>query len=400
MISTSSFPTQKGVGKGSFVYELARRMTTEFDVFVLTPYLEGAKEQEIWDGVHITRYKFLPWSKHSIFSHDGMLPSLQQHKLYWLSIPFLLYSQLLHLQRLLKQEGITLIHAHWLIPQGAIAVIYKLLFNRRIKIVTTIHGGDIFSFQRKVFIPLKKFILDRIDRVTVVSKAIEKEIRKLGYQKDVYIYPMGVDTRMFHPTRHNQQFLATFGKKDQYLLFVGRLTEKKGVSYLIEAMPEVIKQCPNTILLIAGYGVLEQRLIELVQQLKIEKYVVFLGKVPHHELPTLFASADIFIGPSILATHGDREGFGLVFAEAMSCGTLVITTDLAAMEDIISDNETGFIVKQKDSKELAYKICYVCNHAAELNDIRFKAREHITRNFEWEMIANKYIKLLSETLQA
>jgi len=85
---------------------------------------------------------------------------------------------------------------------------------------------------------------------------------------------------------------------------------------------------------------------------------------------------------------GDSEGFGLVFAEAMSCGTLVITTDLPAIADIVEDNETGFIVKQRNSGEISDKIIHLLNNRDKLNAMKIKARDYIVQNFDWEIVAD------------
>ncbi|MCB9371119.1 glycosyltransferase family 4 protein [Candidatus Woesearchaeota archaeon] len=96
---------------------------------------------------------------------------------------------------------------------------------------------------------------------------------------------------------------------------------------------------------------------------------MFTGSIQNSELPRYYASADIFIGPSIIANDGDAEGFGLVFVEAMGSETLVITTDLPAMQDIVQDKKTGFIVPQKDSISLANTLL------ENLKDKKKKAQE-------------------------
>ncbi|MEJ2331604.1 MAG: glycosyltransferase, partial [Desulfobulbaceae bacterium] len=94
-------------------------------------------------------------------------------------------------------------------------------------------------------------------------------------------------------------------------------------------------------------------MLKLSQNLSISNNVIFTGAIPNNELPAYFATADIFIGPSIKAEGGDTEGFGLTFVEATMSGCIVVGTDVGGIPDIIQEGETGFLVQERDSKAIS-----------------------------------------------
>jgi glycosyltransferase involved in cell wall biosynthesis len=388
LITTSTFPRWKNDTEPNFVYELSKRLTGDFDIIVLCPYANGSKEYEETENMKIYRYKYLPFGMGTLAYDGGIVPKLNKSKLYYLQVPFFLLCQLSAIRSIVKKHGIRTIHAHWLIPQGFLAVLYKKLFNRKIKILTTVHGSDIYGLKSKIAVWIKGFTLRGVDVLTVVSNAVKNEVGKFGYHKEIYTYPMGIDTAHFHPDMKDFHIKEKYEVQGDLLLFVGRLVEKKGVRYLLEAMPAVLKKFPSSKLMIIGDGTLKDELIQMAKDLEIENSVIFTGPVPHADLAAYYATADVFIGPSL------SEGFGLVFAEAMSCGTPVVATDLPAISDIVKDNEMGFIVKQRNSSEISDKIIYLLGNRDKLDAMKIKAREYIVQKFDWDIVAARYVYLI------
>lgn len=396
LVTATTFPRWANDPQPPFVQILSKRLAEFFSVAVLCPYAKGAKEFEENAGFSIYRYKYLPFGLGTLAYDGGIVPKLKQNKLNYLQVPSFILMQFVKVLQLVKLLSIEVIHAHWIIPQGLIAVIYKTFINSKVKILVTSHGGDILGFRGIVGTVLKRFVLRRIDRLTVVSNALRDEAVKYGCTCDIQVSPMGIDTRTFSPDRSDASIRSEYGIIGPFLLFVGRLVEKKGVEYLIRAMPKVLASQPSTKLLIVGDGPLKKQLEELTNGLQLQEGIIFAGSKPHEQLPSYFASADIFIGPSIVAESGDSEGFGLVFAEAMSCGTPVIASDLPAVRDIVIDGKTGFLVRQKDSTQIAERIIDVLSTVDALDLMRTTARDHIVKNFEWDIVTQNYVKLIEE----
>lgn len=393
LVLTSTFPRYKGDTSPPFVYELSKRLTKNNKIFVLAPFSPKSKMSETVDKMKIYRFRYW-FDTESLITNGAMLPNLSRNKFYLFQVPFFVISQFINLVKIGNKEKINTIHAHWILPQGLVAVIYKKIFNKNIKIIITSHGGDIFGLQKFNF--LKRWIINNSSGVTVVSNAIKDKLIQLKIKNDnVKVIPMGVDLSKFNPKNYSDQIKRKYKIKGPFLLFVGRLTEKKGVQYLIKAMPLIIKKYPRTKLLIVGGGEMQDKLIKLTKKLEMEKYIIFTGPKPNDHLPKYYATADIFIGPSIRAKNNDTEGFGLVFVESIGSGCLTVASELPSIKDIIKKNKTGFFVKEKDSLSISNTVIKLIEKKNNLKKFRYDARNYMVNNFDWEIISKKYEKVLT-----
>jgi glycosyltransferase involved in cell wall biosynthesis len=128
--------------------------------------------------------------------------------------------------------------------------------------------------------------------------------------------------------------------------------------------------------------------------LKIEKNVIFMGAIQNSLLPKYYATADIFIGPSIVAEGGDREGFPTVFLEAMSSEIPILTTRIEGINEIIKEGKNGFIVNQKSSKEIIEKITYLLKSRRILERIGKISRKIAKEKYDWSIINKEYVGVL------
>ena len=252
-------------------------------------------------------------------------------------IPFFFAGELISTIRILRRCRYDLIHAHWLIPQCLIAVIAIFLTNRRIPILCTSHGGDLYGLKGRLLTRLKKWIIANSKALTVVSRSMRKEVKRLvADHEKVHVIPMGTDLKnRFVPPETRQN--------SRSLLFVGRLVEKKGLRYLIDALPLILKKHPQASLRIAGDGPEKGTLQSQSKSLGISDHIRFLGAVKNESLPDLYKTADVVVFPSVIAGGGDQKGFGLVLVEALGCECATVVTDIPAMQDIIVDGKTGRI---------------------------------------------------------
>jgi len=230
--------------------------------------------------------------------------------------------------------------------------------------------------------------------ITVVSEAIKEKIDEFGTNTPVSVIPMGVDTVKFNKNKVEDFLREKYQIKGAFLLFVGRLSEKKGVGYLIKAMPMVLNQCPDAKLLIVGHGELDAELKKLVNvELKISSSVIFAGGIPNNELPKYYATADVFIGPSIIAQGGDREGFPVSFMEAMACETPLIISDIQIFS-YLRHEHNALKAKEKNSVSIANSLISML--------FNFELRQHIIINnnvlvsdtFSLDVVGRKYLDIL------
>lgn len=390
LVLTSTFPRWENDTVPPFVYELSKRLTDDFDVHVLAPHYPEAKTFEIMENMKVYRFRYFITKYEKLAGNTAIFPTLNKNKLFYFQVPFFLIGELLALYKLTRKIKLHVIHAHWIIPQGLIAYINKKLTG--FDYVVTSHGGDIFGLQGKTFTTIKKSTLQNAKSITVVSNAIKKEIlEKIDSNLKIGVIPMGVDSKLFNPNKKDNSIKEKYNINGPFLLFVGRLTEKKGVKYLIEAMPKIIEKNPKTKLMIIGSGELENELKDLSEKLNVEKNIIFTGPIPNNELPRYYATADIFIGPSIITKEGDREGLPVSVMEAIASGCTVIATDLEGNKDLIENGENGFLVNEKDSRDIAKKIINLIKKPIkDKNNIRKK----LINKFDWKIIKEKYGEVL------
>ncbi len=379
----------------SFVFELSRRLTESFRVIVLAPHCQGAKRRDKWGEVEIRRFVYWTGSQ-DLFTGAAILPTLRKKPWLWLAVPLFLLSQFVALASIMKAERVQLIHAHWILPQGLLAVLYKLVFHSRAKLLVTSHGGDIFGL--KPLARLKRFVLDRCEGVTVVSNAIREAVVRLGCSRlRMEVLPMGVDMERFHPKHRDDALRREVAPNGPLVLFVGRLSEKKGLRYLLDAMPRVVQRFPELILLVVGEGEDREALEAHARSLGLSgDRVVFYGGVANDLLPKFYATADVFVGPSVTASGGDAEGFGLVFVEALACACPVIATDLPAIADIVIKGENGLIVEQRNAGAIAEALIDLLEDRSLLDRLKSRARESVVNRYDWRAVGARYGRLLGE----
>ncbi|ANB77108.1 hypothetical protein AYM40_33895 [Paraburkholderia phytofirmans OLGA172] len=176
------------------------------------------------------------------------------------------------------------------------------------------------------------------------------------------------------------------------LLFVGRLTEKKGTEFAIRAMAML----PASIhLTIVGGGDLEVSLRLMIEELAVGERVSLLGKQPHAEVSRLLREADLFLLPSIVAENGDMEGVPVALMEAMASGVVTISTRHSGIPELIDDRYSGFLVDEKDSLALAAVIRDIADSAYDLAAIARNARRKIEVAFNSTREANALVATLA-----
>src|SRR3989338_2119934 len=179
LVFASTFPRWKDDTNPPFVYELSKRLTNDFDVFVLAPHYKGAKRFEIVDNMKIYRFKYFIEKYEKLAGSGGILPTLKKNKLFYLQVPFFLTAEYFALKKLVKKIKPDIIHAHWIIPQGFITELVKKTSRKENKVeyVVTSHGSDLMGI--KNLSSIKKFVMNNSKYVTVVSSALKNEVKKI-----------------------------------------------------------------------------------------------------------------------------------------------------------------------------------------------------------------------------
>lgn len=395
LVLTSTFPRWKGDTCPMFVADLCKGLAENFDVTVLAPSSKGARDLELWDGVTVRRYRYC-WPAGTQRLADGaILPNIRGNRLLAAQVPLFVTSQLLAAYRLARHERFDVIHAHWLLPQGWIAGILKACLG--VPFLTTAHGGDVYSLRARPWAEMKRWVARLSDRITAVSTSLQQELFSLGVPAErVRVLPMGVDTQRFTPEAASPKLRRQMNPDGPILLFVGRLVEKKGARYAIEAMPIILRRVPSARLILIGDGPQKGSLIDLVTDLGLDTRVQFLGALPHDRLPAYFASADVFIGPSVVEASGDTEAFGLVFGEAMASGCPVVATNVGGISDLVVHGETGVLVPQQNAAAIADAASALLLDPAQRQRLRANGLARVREKFDLRGTVAKYREVLTE----
>lgn len=396
LVTATTFPRWKNDTEPSFVFYLSNFLSKKgHKVTVLVPHHYNAKRYEIMDNVGVYRFPyFYPYKLQRLCYEGGILENLRKSILARVQIPFLFLIELLYMRKIIKKEKINLIHAHWILPQGILAALYKKFF--RVPYIITVHAGDIFPIRNAIFKYFSKFTLRNCDYCTANSSYTKEAILNIFKIKNIEVIPMGVDFKVFGKNKKNHTIRKRFNIDGKFILFVGRLAEKKGVKYLLMAMPDVLKKFPDAKLVIVGDGFEKDNIIKLISELGLTKNVVLAGKIENKELPDYYATADVFVGPSIITKKGDTEGLGVVFLEALASVTCVIGSNVGGIPDIIKNNKTGLLVKEKDPRELAEAIIKVLSDAKLRDKLARQGQKYIKANFSWDNIAESFDNMIKE----
>ncbi|MDT8407024.1 MAG: glycosyltransferase [Methylococcales bacterium] len=390
LVLASTFPRWAKDTEPAFVFELARRLSAHFDIHVLAPHTAGAATEERMAGLTVHRFRYAPEKWQTLTYEGGILARLRQNRLRLALIPTFLLAESCAIRRLLKRHRFAAIHAHWIIPQGLAAALAQCLTRRPIPMLITSHGGDLYSLRHPLLARLKSGVIHQASALTLVSSPMMAEARRLGANPNaIRIIPMGVDFHQrFHPNPQTR-------RRPGQLLFAGRLVEKKGVAYLLYALPEVIRQRPDVRLTLIGTGPDADRLHRLSQELKLADHVQFLDACPQQQLAAHYQQASLFIAPFVQAQNGDREGLGLVTIEAIACGCPVLVGNLPVLDDIFSPAEQALRIDPKDTARFAARILQQLNQPHAAQQQAEALRQRLMRKFDWERVAQAYAEWIN-----
>jgi glycosyltransferase involved in cell wall biosynthesis len=246
-----------------------------------------------------------------------------------------------------------LLHAHFG-PAGLTAL--PLARWLKIPLIVTIHGYDATvadvdlarsHYRARAYLRKRHVLQKEAALFIAVSEFLRKQLIARTFPEDrILVHYTGVDTNFFQP--------APSVLRGPVVLFVGRLTEKKGCAYLLRAMQEVEQAVPAAELVVIGDGPLRHELEELAKTI-LHKYC-FLGWLPTETVREWMNRARVFCVPSVRAPSGDGEGFGMVFAEAQAMGLPVASFSSGGVPEAVLHGKTGLLAAEGDWRALARNI--------------------------------------------
>jgi glycosyltransferase involved in cell wall biosynthesis len=235
---------------------------------------------------------------------------------------------------------------------------------------------------------IAKKILNNVDCSIALTTSDANFLSTLGMKKErIRIIPNGIDISEFENFNSlNPTFIReSLGLKNKFiLLYVGEITHRKGIEYLIGAMSEIKNHIPNEeiALFIIGTGPEIKSIQTLIKKMNLEKYIFLKGRVSNLELMQYYKVASLFVLPSI------SEGMPTVILEALYFNLRVITSDIPNLRDRFED--MAVFVPPKNENKLAGAILDEFNENESRNNQKLNYKKYVELNYSWAILSKKY----------
>jgi phosphatidylinositol alpha-mannosyltransferase len=293
----------------------------------------------------------------------------------------------------LEREQFDVVHLHEpLAPALPLATLHLLKGGPTVS-VGTFHASapKMLSMPRVAYASAQGLLRPSFNQLTgriAVSPAAERFISH-AFPGEYQLIPNGVDLHRFSKLAEPLPHLLD-GKLN--LLYLGRIEPRKGLKYLLQALPAIRARFPHTRLIIVGDGPQRRHYERLVQRHGWAD-VVFIGFASAEDVPRYYASCDLFCAPST-----GSESQGVVLLEAMASGKAVIASNIDGYRDVLQDGVEGRLVPPRESSALAETICQVLADSALRGAMGVRGRERVAA-FAWPQIARPILNYYQSLLE-
>ncbi len=293
----------------------------------------------------------------------------------------------LYLSKIIKENSISHIHAHWGTTTATMAYIISKIAG--IPWSLTLHRRDI---KENNLLRIKCISASFIRTINEQGRNELLEIvKETSLKEKIFVIHMGVDIPVI--SRKSDLASGSFT-----MLCPANFVLKKGHKYLFKACKLLLGKGVKFKLLIAGDGPLENDLKKTVSGFALNDCVEFLGRLPHERVFDLYSSDKInaVVLPSIVTDEGEHEGIPVALMEAMSYGIPVISTDTGGISELIDDG-SGIMVKEKDPKGIADAVEKLIEDRVLYEKLSENGNNRIKTSFNVDNIARKLMKLFLES---
>lgn len=261
--------------------------------------------------------------------------------------------------------------------------------NYQGKLVTCIRGGDITSKIETVSHAYDQ-LFERGDLFLPVCGYFKYRLVSLGCNESkIKVLHSGIDCSKFKFRERN----GLYDKKIR-IVSVGRVSEDKGMKYVIQAVGKLVGRYPNIEYLIIGDGKKTEEFTQLVSRYGIKKNVKMLGWCSQDQIRDILDTSDLFVLPSVTAERGAQEGIPNAVKEAMVSGMPVISTYHSGIPELIQDGVNGFLVPERDGSSLMRRIEYLINNPHLWAELGRNARHTIQTKFENKMVNSQLLDIV------
>lgn len=306
----------------------------------------------------------------------------------FLPIKIIDYSIRAHLilKKIIKKYSIDLVHYHNLIPESLVTK------GIAVPVVFTAHESHLVKSAQKNRKRLN-FYLSHIDHLIAASQDRLEIARKYcPYAQSARYISNGVDIERFKFSERKAEIRQEYRvpSETKIILIVSRLEEVKGVSYFIEAVPQILKSIEDLQVIIIGDGSQAPLIQKRIHDLKINKYVNLKGSIENMYLPDYYALADLIVIPSL------EEATSITGLEAMASGKPLIGTKVGGIPALIDEGKNGYLVPLRNSEKLAEAVIAMFKNPKLMIAMGKYSRNKAVEQFSWEKIAQETVKVYEQ----
>ncbi|MGM8211599.1 N-acetyl-alpha-D-glucosaminyl L-malate synthase BshA [Virgibacillus sp. W0430] len=288
---------------------------------------------------------------------------------------------------IIDREKLDILHVHYAMPHAICAILAREISKHDVKIVTTLHGTDITVLGiDPTFEQMIKHGIEKSDAVTAVSHSLAMDTKRtLHIQKEISVIYNFINENDYYK-KNDPTIKAAFGvhPDEHVIIHISNFRKVKRISDIIYTFNKVVKHM-NAKLLLVGDGPESSRAHELVEKLGISDRVLFLGK--QKKISDLLSISDIKLLLS------EQESFGLVLLEAMACGVPCIGTNVGGIPEVITHNETGYLVELGNIDEAANRVIHLLKNKSTHAKFAQTAVLNAQTKFHSNEIVKQYIDL-------
>ena len=278
------------------------------------------------------------------------------------------------LKKMLRDFRPDVVHAHTL-SNATVGLFLKNAVG--CPLVVTTHGSDASIPYERGDMQFLRQSCDKADAVVAVSSALAKKVHSCGTTTPIYTVLNGFYLK----------YVSEEMEKDSLrLIQVGHLNEQKRVHVTIDAFAKLREKYSDAKLEIVGSGPQKEVLREQCQALGLSEFICFAGQVPNEQALEKMAKAKFFVMPSV------REGFGIVYLEAMASGCITIGTQGEGIADVIVSGKNGFLVPPDDVDAIVQVIAWCIENPKEAAAISECGRRD-AQTLTWDKNAKEYIEM-------
>jgi len=283
-----------------------------------------------------------------------------------------------------------IIHAHMALPDGYAAMLLSRDYSKPLVVTFQATDLDITANRNDKCLQSLQKVFFAADKVISPSPRLSRQFsERFKMPLDTVGYGINPEDVFYG----NSNLSAKY-KNYHLLLSVSRLISTKGIDLNLHALKKIIAKYDNLLYLIIGDGPARQELECLVNDLGLKGHVKFIGQQPHNRVMEYMSICEIFTMPSW------QETFGLVYVEAMAHGKPIIGCQGQGVDGIVTDRNTGLLVKPKNVDSLVKSLDFLLSHPSEAQDIGKRARDLVLKNYTWEKNAEGTIELYKEVLNS